>query len=137
MMNENMTYTVQQMVTTTGLSAHTLRYYEDLGLIDAVQRAPNGHRRYTAEDIERIEFLKKMRHTGLSLDDIKAFLDLYKQGEQTASERRTIMEEQRENVRQQIAELREVEAFITNKINGYIKEENNTYSYQKEITSHE
>lgn len=136
-MNENMTYTVQQMVTTTGLSAHTLRYYEDLGLIDAVQRAPNGHRRYTAEDIERIEFLKKMRHTGLSLDDIKAFLDLYKQGEQTASERRTIMEEQRENVRQQIAELREVEAFITNKINGYIKEENNTYSYQKEITSHE
>ncbi|MEL6309469.1 MAG: MerR family transcriptional regulator, partial [Chloroflexota bacterium] len=122
MMNENMTYTVQQMVTTTGLSAHTLRYYEDLGLIDAVQRAPNGHRRYTAEDIERIEFLKKMRHTGLSLDDIKAFLDLYKQGEQTASERRTIMEEQRENVRQQIAELREVEAFITNKINGYIKE---------------
>ncbi|MEO1163739.1 MAG: MerR family transcriptional regulator [Chloroflexota bacterium] len=137
MMNENMTYTVQQMVTTTGLSAHTLRYYEDLGLIDVVQRAPNGHRRYTDEDIERIEFLKKMRHTGLSLDDIKAFLDLYKQGEQTASERRTIMEEQRENVRQQIAELQEVEAFITNKINGYIKEENNTYSYQKEITSHE
>ncbi|MEL6524671.1 MAG: MerR family transcriptional regulator [Chloroflexota bacterium] len=137
MMNENMTYTVQQMVTTTGLSAHTLRYYEDLGLIDVVQRAPNGHRRYTDEDIERIEFLKKMRHTGLSLDDIKAFLDLYKQGEQTASERRTIMEEQRENVRQQIAELREVEAFITHKINGYIKEENNTYSYQKEITSHE
>ncbi len=59
--------TIQQIAKETNLSRHTLRYYERIGLILDVDRAPNGHRRYSDDDIEWIAFLKQLKATGMPL----------------------------------------------------------------------
>lgn len=60
-------FTIRQVAAETGISVHTLRYYEQLGLIHPIDRADNTHRRYTRDDIGWIQFLLKLRATGMSL----------------------------------------------------------------------
>lgn len=59
--------TIQQVAAATGLTEHTLRYYERIGLIHPIVRAGSGHRRYCERDIWWIEFLMKLRNTGMSI----------------------------------------------------------------------
>mgnify|MGYP003881519813 CR=1 FL=1 len=122
-MTQEHTYTIQQIADETGLTAYTLRYYEDIGLIDSVARAGNGHRRYSEADLNRINTLKKLRLTGMSLDDMKYFIDLYRQGSATATERREMLQAHRKEVEAQIDELNEILGFIDYKIGLYIEEE--------------
>ena len=70
--------TIQQVATLTGLSVHTLRYYERNGLLEPVNRATNGHRRYRTEDITRIEFLTRLRTTGMPIRQMQQFARLYR-----------------------------------------------------------
>lgn len=65
-------FTLQEVVLRSGLSEHTLRYYERIGLIDAVNRdSSSNHRRYTAEDVQKIETLACLRATGMSIEDMR------------------------------------------------------------------
>ncbi|MEQ8675886.1 MAG: MerR family transcriptional regulator [Aggregatilineales bacterium] len=123
MMTQETTYTIRQITEKTGLSAYTLRYYEDIGLLDPVSRAENGHRRYDEADMRRINMLQKLRLTGMSLDDIRHIIELYRQGSDTASTRRELMEAHREKVQAQINELCEVLEFINYKVALYSEEE--------------
>ena len=59
--------TIQQVAALTQLSEHTLRYYERIGLLDPVNRASSGHRRYSTGDIAWIEFLTRLRTTGMPI----------------------------------------------------------------------
>jgi DNA-binding transcriptional MerR regulator len=59
--------TIQQVSERTGLSVYTLRYYERNGLLEPINRAANGHRCYSATNITRIEFLSKLRMTGMPI----------------------------------------------------------------------
>lgn len=122
-MTQETTYTIRQITEKTGLSAYTLRYYEDIGLLDPVSRAENGHRRYDEADMRRINMLQKLRLTGMSLDDIRHIIELYRQGSDTASTRRELMEAHREKVQAQINELCEVLEFINYKVALYSEEE--------------
>lgn len=126
-MTQENTYTIQQVAIEIGLTAYTLRYYEDIGLVDPVRRNKNGHRRYIGTDISRIMMLKKLRKTGMSLDDMKYFIDLYRQGHDTAGERRELLESHRETVQAQIDELCEFLKFIDYKIGLYKEEEATHY----------
>ncbi|HEV8193584.1 MAG TPA: MerR family transcriptional regulator, partial [Ktedonobacterales bacterium] len=65
--------TIQQASKLTGLTTHTLRYYERIALLTPVGRATNGHRRYDQQDVERITFLNYLRLTGMPLDQMKAY----------------------------------------------------------------
>jgi DNA-binding transcriptional MerR regulator len=123
MMTEQQTYTIQQVSQKTGLTVYTLRYYEDIGLLDPVPRATNGHRSFTQADINRIEFLKKLRLTGMSIEAMKHFVDLYREGHQSARARRELLEAHRQQVVAQIEELNEVLGFIDYKISLYAQEE--------------
>lgn len=70
-------YTVQQAAALTGLSEHTLRYYERIGLIKPVQRQESsGHRRYSREDLVKLEALACLRATGLPIDQMRHYFDL-------------------------------------------------------------
>lgn len=60
----------------TGLSAHTLRYYEKHGLVNASNRSAAGYRFYTDSDVRRVQFVKTARNTGFSLDDIGQLLSI-------------------------------------------------------------
>ncbi|MEM8531518.1 MAG: MerR family transcriptional regulator [Chloroflexota bacterium] len=109
-------YTIQQAAQATGASIATLRYYEQEGLIDEVERLPNGHRRYTEHHIAWIEFLICMRDSGMSIQDLKQYVRL-SQRKGTGPERCALLESHREAVKAQIATLEDrlerIEAKIT------------------------
>ena len=62
------TLTIQQASQLTGLTVHTLRYYERIALLSPVERAANGHRRYGKQDVDRITLLNYLRLTGMPLE---------------------------------------------------------------------
>ena len=111
--------TIQQAAGETGLSAHTLRYYERIGLISPVDRAPNGHRRYTEDDVGWIGFLNKLRATGMPISKMKRYADLQRQGDDTLAERLALLEEHRREVKKRIQELERNLAVIEHKIGYY------------------
>ncbi|MBD0261632.1 MAG: MerR family transcriptional regulator [Tolypothrix sp. Co-bin9] len=113
--------TIQQVATLTGLSVHTLRYYERNGLLEPVNRAANGHRRYRSEDITRIEFLTRLRTTGMPIRQMQQFANLYREKPDALSDRRLILEAHEREVQERIRELsRNLEA-IQWKIQHYKK----------------
>jgi DNA-binding transcriptional MerR regulator len=111
--------TIRQAAGETGLSAHTLRYYERIGLIAPVDRAPNGHRRYTEDDVGWIGFLNKLRATGMPIAKMKQYADLQRQGDDTLAERLALLEEHRREVKKRIQELEDNLAVIEYKIEYY------------------
>ncbi len=82
----------------SGLSAHTLRYYERTGLLEPVSRNGSGHRRYRAADLERISFLTKLRATGMPIREVRRYAELMKAGEATNAKRLALLEAHRDNV---------------------------------------
>ena len=82
----------------TGLSAHTLRYYERAGLLEPVSRNRSGHRRYREAELERITFLTKLRATGMPIREVRRYAELMKSGEATNEERLALLEAHRDNV---------------------------------------
>lgn len=116
-------YTIKQFAALTDVSVHTLRYYEKIGLIDPVERAANGHRRYTQKDVTRVEFLKRLRATGMPISEMQRYVRLYHQGDTTAIERQEMLETHREVVRQQMDLLHETLAMIDGKIRNYYEQE--------------
>jgi DNA-binding transcriptional MerR regulator len=119
MMTEPDTLTVQQVAAKTGLSEHTLRYYERIGLLKSIDRAPNGHRRYAPNDIRLIEFLIKLRATGMPLEQMKEYAALIRSGEGNEAERLRLLLEHRERVQAHIQALQDNLAVIEFKIEGY------------------
>ncbi len=67
---------ISELSEKTGLSAHTLRYYEKHGLINASNRSEAGYRFYTDSDVRRVQFVKTARNTGFSLEDIGPLLSI-------------------------------------------------------------
>jgi DNA-binding transcriptional MerR regulator len=114
------TYTVQEAAERTGLSVHTLRYYERAGLIPSVGRdESSGHRRYTEGDIGAIVFLKRMRATGMPIREMQRYVALVREGDDTVGARKAMLEKRRAAVCQQIEELTQTLAVIDFKINSY------------------
>ncbi len=117
---ESNTFTVQEAAFQTGLSEHTLRYYERVHLIPRVQRDDSSrHRRYTQENLRGIEFLKRMRATGMPICEMQHYVRLYLEGDQTLEERLSMLEAHRQRVCEQIAELQGHLAVIDFKIENY------------------
>ena len=66
-------FSISEVSKETGFSTHTLRYYEKIGLLASPKRL-NGKRNYTAGDIRLLQFMKVLKNTGMSLDNIQEFL---------------------------------------------------------------
>ena len=111
--------TIAEAAEASGVSAHTLRYYEREGLLDPVARAGNGHRRYGEREIEWLRLLTKLRATGMPIREIRAYADLYRRGEHTHPERLALLEAHRERVRAQVAETERSLELIDRKIHYY------------------
>jgi DNA-binding transcriptional MerR regulator len=92
------TLSISEAARASGLSAHTLRYYERAGLLEPVSRDGSGHRRYRAADLERITFLAKLRATGMPIRDVRRYAELMSAGEATKEERLALLEAHREAV---------------------------------------
>src|SRR5688500_6931926 len=113
------TLTISDAARARGVSAHTLRYYERAGLLDPIDRGASGHRRYAEEDLVRIQFLTKLRSTGMPIRQIRAYADLMRGGDETHEARLTLLEEHREAVRARLAETERNLELIDRKIDFY------------------
>ena len=88
----------------TGISAHTLRYYEKIGILQEVKRNASGHRNYTERDIVWAEFINRLKETGMPLAQIKEYASLRKRGECTAKTRMNLLEQHALVLKQKITE---------------------------------
>ncbi len=114
-------YTIQDMAERCGMTAHTLRYYERVGLIQPVGRARNGHRRYSEADEAWLHFLHCMRATNMPIREMQRYAELRELGDATSLERRKILEDHRTAIAAQIVELQRAHALLTHKIANYKK----------------
>jgi DNA-binding transcriptional MerR regulator len=84
-------YTIDEAAERTGLSKHTLRYYEREGLLPPIAKASSGHRRYTDDDIGWVRFLQLLRATGMPIREAKEFVTLTWAGDHTIPERVSVL----------------------------------------------
>lgn len=114
-------YTIRTMAARCGMTTHTLRYYERVGLIQPVGRARNGHRRYSDADEAWLNFLHCMRETNMPIREMQRYAALREQGDDTSLERRKILEDHRTTIAGQIVALEKAHALLNHKIENYRK----------------
>lgn len=113
---------ISEVAEVTGLTTHTLRYYEREGLmLDPVDRASSTHRRYSERDVNWVGFLTKLRSTGMPISTVREYVDLARQGEETTAERLELLVRHRVSVLAQREEITQSLAAIDKKITIYRK----------------
>ena len=103
----------------TGLSVDTLRYYERLGLLDAVARTPGGQRRYRASDLDVLSLMRCLRGTGMPVRDLQRYAELVRGGDESVPDRVALLREHRDRVCAHIADLQDQISRIDGKISYY------------------
>ncbi|WP_028531009.1 MerR family transcriptional regulator [Paenibacillus sp. HW567] len=111
--------TIQEMSGLTGLSAHTLRYYEKVGMLEGVARNEQGYRAYSEADVSWVQFLMLLRELDIPIRDMKRYSDLRSQGPSTVQERRLMLEAHQSRVQQQVRKLSENLEKLAGKIQYY------------------
>ncbi|MFD2252306.1 DNA-binding transcriptional MerR regulator [Pseudochelatococcus lubricantis] len=112
-----------------GLSAHTIRYYERIGLLPHADRDRSGQRDYDASILIWIDFLGRLKATGMPIRDMLRYAALRERGTGTAAERRLLLEQHREQVRARVAELQDCLLVLDTKIAGYADTERRMQEY--------
>src|ERR1700744_2958706 len=107
--------TIGQVAESIGVSTHTLRYYEQAGLIRPVGRTQGGHRLYAPADLDWLQFVMRLKATGMPIAGMQAFAALRARGEATLGARREMLAEHRDAVLARIAELQTNLAAIVDK----------------------
>lgn len=115
------------MARLSGKSADTLRYYEKIGLLDPVRRAANGYRLYGEADIGWLEFLDRLRATGMPIASMRRFAELRRQGSGTIPERRELLEAHEAELQRRMRELEQGLTAIREKIAYYKEKEKNEH----------
>ena len=113
------TLTIAQVSERTGLSPDTLRYYEKAGLIERVGRNTGNQRRYAAADLAWLQFLLRLRETGMSIADMQRFAELRAAGDPTVADRLAMLREQRTGLADRIRSLEQTADALDEKINHY------------------
>lgn len=111
---------ISEVAERTGLSTHTLRYYEREGLMLApVDRASSTHRRYSAADVNWVVFLTKLRLTSMPIARMRDYVELARRGDESSAERLELLLIHRMNVVRQLEEMTASLAAIDYKIGLY------------------
>ncbi|MGW4783962.1 MerR family transcriptional regulator [Streptomyces sp. NPDC004230] len=113
------TLTIAQVAERTGLTHDTLRYYEKAGLIERVGRTGGNQRRYAAADLAWLEFLLRLRETGMPIAEMQRFAALRSRGDATVADRLAMLREHRAAVARRIRALRRNVAALDDKIDHY------------------
>lgn len=110
----------------SGLSAHTLRYYERIGLLPYADRDRSGQRDYDVSILTWIEFLGRLKTTDMPIRDMLRYAEMAERGDQTFSQRRELLESHRDRVKQRLAELSACLRVLDTKIASYAEAEERT-----------
>ncbi len=110
---------MKEIISKTGLSSDTLRYYEKDGILSDIHRLPNGHRQYSRDDLEWLKFVLCLRSTGMSLKKIRKYKELMEKGSSTVKERRELLLCQKERLLKEMHTLQNALSAINYKITYY------------------
>lgn len=107
-----MLYTVGEMAKEIGVATSTLRYYDQEGLLPFINRTSSGMRMFTDDDYTTLKVIDCLKKSGLTIKEIKAYLDLAKLGDSTLKQRQVIFQKRREMVQEQISEMQKTLAVL-------------------------
>ena len=102
-----MLYTVGEMAKELGVTASTLRYYDREGLLPFVERSSGGVRMFTEKDYEWLKVIECLKRSGLSIKEIKSYMDMVERGDDSLAERLALFQNRRSAIRKQFEELQE------------------------------
>ncbi|WP_162098314.1 MerR family transcriptional regulator [Fictibacillus macauensis] len=114
---------IQQVTEAMGVTAHTLRYYEKIGLLPSIERDASGYRRYTEEDLNWLKFITKLRESNMPIRDILQYGALIKEGNHTRAARKELLQQHKEYIEQQMALLQVGLEIVNEKIMYYQEKE--------------
>lgn len=120
---------IGELARRSGLSAYTIRYYERIGLLPYADRDRSSQRDYDASILIWIEFLGRLKTTGMPIRDMLRYAELRERGVGTAAERRDMLEQHRERVRAHVADLQACLLVLDTKIAGYAGEQQRMTDY--------
>lgn len=112
-------YSIHEVCERTGLTAHTLRYYEKEKLLPNVSRSSGGFRQYSEEDMEALGMICCLKNTGMSLQDISRFMALAREGDQTLRERCELLQRHRDTVIARMEEMQRHLDKVTRKVSYF------------------
>ncbi len=108
---------IQEFAELTKISAYTIRYYEKIGLLRNINRNSSGHRSFTEGDIVWADFIKRLKDTGMSLQEICRYAELRDEGKHSAQNRMQLLQAHTKILEERIA----VETLHLQKLNEKIK----------------
>lgn len=114
-----MDYSIRQISEKTKLKTHVLRYYEKEGLLPCVSRTESGIRRYSEDDLEWLGLICCLKNTGMSIRQIRDFVELSMRGGETLEQRCNLLKEHKKNVEAQIFEMQKHLHKVSHKIEHF------------------
>jgi DNA-binding transcriptional MerR regulator len=120
---------IGELAKRSGLSAHTIRYYERIGLLPYADRDGSSQRDYDASILIWTEFLGRLKTTGMTIRDMLRYAALRERGVETEAERCDMLEQHRECVHAKVAELTACLLVLDTKIAGYVDQAQRIDSY--------
>ncbi|RWR31886.1 MerR family transcriptional regulator [Sinirhodobacter populi] len=124
---------IGELAKRAGLSAHTLRYYERIGLLPRADRDASGQRDYDASILVWIGFLERLKTTGMPIREMLRYAALREQGAGTGAARRALLEAHRDKVRAHVADLQAALLVLDTKIGGYAEAEQRMENHDAEL----
>lgn len=110
---------IKEMAERTGLTDATLRYYERIGLMPPVPRKRGGVRQYKDSHVQYVSVIQCLKASGMSLDDIQAYMKLARQGEKTTIARKELLAASRQQLLAKIAAMQAAVAEATFQLRHY------------------
>jgi MerR family copper efflux transcriptional regulator len=122
MKDSKLLYQIGEVSKLTGVSVHTIRYYEKIGLIHKPQRTQGDFRKYPKEEIEKIIFIKQAQTFGLTLEEINTIMDCSKQGLTPCCNKITeVLAEKIKEFESKIKELQKMKRRLKKLVSGWTK----------------
>lgn len=106
-------YSIGEVVKQTGLSAHTLRYYEKEGLLPFVTKNSSGLRVYTTNDLRWLSMIECLKDSGLQIKEIRQYIEWFRQGDSTLQQRLELFQNRRKALEAEITRMQTVMNKIT------------------------
>jgi DNA-binding transcriptional MerR regulator len=109
---------ISELAKKTGLTIHTIRFYEEEGLLDKrhIRRGTNNYRYYSPEAIERLKLIKQAQATGFTIAELKELAEAYDAGSLTNDQQVISLRRKVEAISRQIAELEQLQTTLLNKL---------------------
>lgn len=133
-----MTYTIGEVAKKMNVAPSTLRYYDKEGLLPFIQRHENGIRFFTEKDFEILSVIHCLKQTGISIKDIKRYIDMIGEGDKSIDARLELFRKEKESVENKIQEMQRMHAILEYKCWYYeTSKKDGTMDYVDKMTFEE